>query len=227
MGIGIDLGAADLWVVGIDSQQIPRVTFAEHLRATDFKNLGEVLQGASTVAIDAPAGVSVGSHIGDHRLARKFQRARCSEVALRLAGISVPFASPMSYEPIPTWMATGFETWEIAKSVSKNVVETFPHAIFWRLAGRQLLRKQRAEGRLERRTVLAAHVELPPGIDFWPHDALDALACALLAREIEAGNADEVSCANDTTWSTHDGSTMWLPTSAASPTSSIDAEAPQ
>jgi predicted nuclease with RNAse H fold len=209
--VGIDLGATDLWVVGLDGQQLPQVVFAEHLRGETFVDLTELLRGSSTVAIDAPEDLSAGSHDGDERLARKFQRARCSEVALRRRGIAVPFATPMEGEPLPNWMATGFRAWRTAKAVVPTVVETYPHGIFWRLAGRQLTGKQRDEGRAARRAVLAPLVRLPPGIDFWPHDALDALACALLARIVQSGEAEEISCADDLSWGAHDGSSMWLP----------------
>jgi hypothetical protein len=213
--VGVDLGATDLWVVGLDGEQLPHVTFAEHLRGEMFTDLAVLFQGASTVAIDAPEGLSAGSHDGDQRLARKFQRARCSEVALRQHGIAVPFATPMEGEPLPAWMATGFRAWRTAKEVVPTVVETYPHGIFWRLAGRQLTGKQRDEGRAARRAVLAPLVRLPPGIDFWQHDALDALACALLAWSVQRGEADEISCADDLSWDAHDGSTMWLPRSIA------------
>jgi hypothetical protein len=209
--VGVDLGATDLWVVGLDGEELPHVAFAKHLRGEMFKDFGELLRGTSTVAIDAPEGLSAGSHYGDQRLARKFQRARCSEVALRQRGIAVPFATPMEGELLPAWMATGFRAWRAAKDVAPTVVETYPHGIFWRLAGRPLTGKQRDEGRAARRAVLASLVRLPPGIDFWPHDALDALACALLARSVALGEADEISCADDLSWGAHDGSSMWLP----------------
>lgn len=213
--VGVDLGAKDLWVVGLDAEENPHVAFAEHLRGELFTDFAELLRGTSTVAIDAPEGLSEGSHDGDQRLARKFQRARCSEVALRQNGIAVPFATPMEGEPLPAWMATGFRAWRAAKAVVPTVIETYPHGIFWRLAGRQLTGKQRDEGRAARRAVLAPLVQLPPGIDFWPHDALDALACALLARSVQRGEADEISCADDLSWGAHDGSSMWLPCRSA------------
>lgn len=209
--VGVDLGARDLWVVGLDDEPVPHVAFAEHLRGETIADLGELLQGASTVAIDAPEALSEGSHEGDARLARKFQRARCSEVALRQRGIAVPFATPRAGEALPPWMEMGFAVWETAKRTTPAVVETYPHGIFWRLAGRQLTRKQQDEGRAARRAVLAPLVQLPPGIDFWPHDALDALACALLAQSVRRGDAEKISCIDDVRWSVHDGSAMWLP----------------
>jgi predicted nuclease with RNAse H fold len=209
--VGVDLGASDLWVVGLDGEQLPHVVFAEHLRGEMYPEFAELICGAQAVAIDAPEALSEGSHDGDRRLARKFQRARCSEVALRQRGIAVPFATPMAGEPLPPWMGTGFVAWRTAKAAVATVVETYPHGIFWRLAGRQLTGKQRDEGRAARRAVLAPLVQFPPGIDFWPHDALDALACALLARSVQIGEADEISCANDVGWEVHDGSAMWLP----------------
>ncbi|HEY5274552.1 MAG TPA: DUF429 domain-containing protein [Acidimicrobiales bacterium] len=208
---GIDLGATDLWIVGLTEEATPDVAFAEHLHIDEFERLADILGHASTVAIDAPGGFSEGSHIGDERFARKFQRARCSEVALRRRGIAVPFATPMRTEPLPPWMNVGFETWRVAKTAAPTVVETFPHAIFWRLAGRELKHKYRADGRAARRAVLAPLVNLPAGVSFWPHDALDALACAVLAHRVLVGDAEEISCAGDLAWHAHDGSAMWLP----------------
>lgn len=209
--VGVDLGATDLWVVGLDDEQVPAVVFAEHLRGEMFRDFAELIERAQTVAIDAPEALSQASHDGDERLARKFQRARCSEVALRRRGIAVPFATPTEGEPLPSWMATGFLAWQTAKGTVPVVVETYPHGIFWRLAGRPLTGKQRDEGRAARRAVLSAHVQLPAGIDFWPHDALDALACAFLARALERGEAEKISCEEDRAWNIHDGSSMWLP----------------
>jgi hypothetical protein len=37
------------------------------------------------------------------------------------------------------------------------------------------------------------------------------LACALLARIVQSGEAEEISCADDLSWGAHDGSSMWLP----------------
>jgi Protein of unknown function (DUF429) len=209
--VGVDLGATDLWVVGLDEEQQPSVIFAEHLRGEMFGEFAELIRGSTTVAIDAPEALSQASHDGDRRLARKFQRARCSEVALRRVGIAVPFATPTEGEPLPSWMETGFVAWQTASVRVPTVVETYPHGIFWRLAGRQLTGKQRDAGRSARRAVLAPLVRLPPGIDFWPHDALDALACALLARSVQRGDAEKISCADDRAWSVHDGSALWLP----------------
>jgi predicted nuclease with RNAse H fold len=197
--------------VGLHGSESPNIEFAEHLRSQEHDELTRLLTGAAAVAIDAPAALSAGSHIGDTRLARKFQRARCSEVALRRIGIAVPYATPMIDDPIPSWMRTGFETWAVARAASRTIVETFPHAVFWQLAGRQLFHKQSFEGRAERRAVLAALVELPPGIAYWPHDALDALGCAIVAWQVERAEAQRVSCIDDDAWTTHDGSEMWLP----------------
>jgi len=208
--VGIDLGARDLWIVMLSGTTRPYVQLSEHLGSSDLEQLRMLLGGVATVAIDAPESLSAGSHIGDARLARKFQRARCSEVALRTRGIAVPFATPMPGETVPTWMLTGFATWQAARDAAPRVVETFPHGIFWQLAGRPLLHKQRPEGRAARREALARVIDLPVGVDYWPHDALDATACAFVAWQLDRGEAERISCVDDSEWTAHDGSEMWL-----------------
>jgi len=164
-----------------------------------------------------PGGLSEGCHLGDDRLAPKFRGARCSEVALRRAGIAVPFVTPQRVSEVPAWMTVGFSVWEIATEVSAGVVETYPHGIFWRLAGRQLFHKQRAEGRDARIATLRQHLELPADVERWGHDAIDALACAWLAWCVNRGGAVEISCTADLDWPLHDGSSLWLPIANADP----------
>ena len=211
---GIDLGASTIWVVGLEGERAARVTFAERISSEHLDEVALLVGTSTVIAIDAPEALSRGSHVGDLRLSRKFQRARCAEVALRRAGIAVPFATPLPGEALPAWMVVGFSTWEAASDSGNTVLETYPHGIFWRLAGRQLLHKQREEGRIARRQLLASHLDLPVGASFWPHDALDALACAVLAWQASKGSADRIDCGNDVEWRHHDGSAIWLPRSS-------------
>ena len=208
---GIDLGASAIWVARLSGTAEPENVDIEQLPATALGSLGEILAGTSTIAIDAPGGFSSGCHVGDDSLAPKFQRARCSEVALRRAGIAVPFVTPLASDATPAWMQVGFSTWKIATGLDASVVETYPHGIFWRLAGKQLFHKQRETGRELRRAILRECFDLPLGVERWGHDALDALACAWLAWCVTHGKAEEISCARDVEWPQHDGSSLWLP----------------
>jgi predicted nuclease with RNAse H fold len=217
---GIDLGASSIWVVRLSGAAYADVVAVERLPASALDRLGEIVSDASVVAIDAPGGFSSGCHLGDSSLAAKFQSARCSEVALRKAGIAVPFVTPLANHDPPSWMQVGFSAWEIANATAASVVETYPHGIFWRLAGRQLFHKQRETGRQLRRAVLRECLDLPVGVELWGHDALDALACAWLAWCVGHGGAEQISCAGDTDWPRHDDSSIWLPAMrTATPTS--------
>jgi predicted nuclease with RNAse H fold len=208
---GIDLGASAIWVVRIEGRGRPYVTVVERLPAAALARVEELVSASACVAIDAPEGLSAGSHLGDQRIAAKFRSARCSEVALRRAGIAVPFVTPLATEDVPPWMAVGFSVWEIARGESRNVVETYPHGIFWRLARHQLFHKQREVGRAARRAVLEEHIDLPVGVELWGHDALDAVACAWLAWSVAHNFANRIDCAEDLEWPQHDGSSIWLP----------------
>ena len=212
---GIDLGATAIWIAVIEGNDRARVTALEQIPATELNEVEVLISSSGLVAIDAPGGLSIGSHVGDHRIAAKFRSARCSEVALRRAGIAVPFVTPLATEQIPLWMSVGFSVWEVAMRSSPSVVETYPHGIFWRLAGHQLLHKQRESGRAARREVLEKHIDMPIGVKLWGHDALDAVACAWLARCVARGVAAEISCATDLDWPRHDGSSIWLPATGA------------
>lgn len=209
--IGVDVGATSLWFAALSGSEAPEITAIGRVGTDAVDEVAHALSGAAVVAIDAPEEPSANAHLGDSRYAPKFQRARCSEVALRHQGIAVPFVTPGPAQAAPTWMEAGFTLWKSANQHAGRVLETYPHGIFWRLAGRPLQHKQREEGRAARREALAQRIQLPLGANLWPHDALDALACALVAWLAGRDAAERISCEGDLEWTVHDGSAIWLP----------------
>ena len=209
--VGVDVGARASWFASVTGHDVPELTAIERVDSDAMGGLAHDLLGAAIVAIDAPEARSAQAHLGDARFAPKFQRGRCSEVALRRSGIAVPFITPGADEPLPEWMASGFSIWERAQLHAGRVLETWPHAVFWRLASRPLLHKQSEQGRAERRAVLEQRMLMPIGSNLWPHDALDALACALVAWLAGHDAAERIGCEDDDGWHSHDGSAMWLP----------------
>jgi predicted nuclease with RNAse H fold len=208
---GIDVSAEAVFVAGLDLASPPSVVLGAIVHPFDAGTLARLLRGAAAVAIDAPAGLSSRPHLGDRRLPPKFQRARCGEVALRGAGHSVPWVSPAEGDTLPSWMARGFDVWSVACGLGVPVVETFPHAVFATLAGSVLLHKQRPGGALARAGALAPLLATPAWLALWSHDGLDALAAAVVARQVAFRTARRVGCSPDDRWATHDGSAIWLP----------------
>ena len=158
-------------------------------------------RGAVRVAVDAPGGLSAGSHAGDLTVAPKFRGGRCSEVPVR--GVpAVPWVTPQCLDRAPGWMRTGFEVWESLSGDGFEVVETFPAAGFHRLnGGRWPPRKSAPAGRAERLRLLGEVLGLPADAGSWGHDALDAVMCALVAAR---------GCPAPHSCSQPDGSVMWL-----------------
>lgn len=212
---GIDVAAEALHVVALDLGSPPSVVLSELIHPVEGERLANLLRAGSVVAIDAPAARSDSPHDGDRRLPPKFRRARCGEVALRNAGHAVPFVSPSRDDPVPPWMATGLLVWDVATSLGLEAVETFPHAVFNTFAGSRLLHKQRPAGVLARAGVLSPLLRVPAWLTMWSHDGLDALAAAVVARQVHDGTARRVDCSDDSDWPVHDDSAIWLPTPAA------------
>jgi hypothetical protein len=133
-------------------------------------------------------------------------------VALVRAGIAVPYVTPPADSP-PTapWMQTGFNIWNRLLAADVLPLETYPHGVYWRLAGRPLLHKQLPSGALDRLATIRRAIDVPAGIEMWSHDGLDALAAALVAWHAARGSAVRIDCSADSEWSTHDGSAIWLP----------------
>jgi predicted nuclease with RNAse H fold len=216
---GIDVGAASVHLVGLDLEAPPSVVLSELIHPFDRAALTNLLRAAAVVAIDAPAERSSLPHLGDSRLAAKFRRARCGEVALLGAGHAVPWVSPAGDELLPGWMATGFEIWSVAEELGIESIETFPHAVFARLANTVLRHKRKPEGVAARAQVLAPLLRTPAWLPMWSHDGLDALAAALVAWHAFHGTARRIDCSADDGWPTHDGSAIWLPPAAGEPAS--------
>ena len=210
--VGIDVGADAAWLVALDSgSDRPRVVDALLSHPIDLVRIETFCQ-ASAVAIDAPGGLSIQPHLLDARIARKFRPGRCSEVALSLAGISVQFVTPaLGDAAIASWMRSGFSIWRTLEDSGLRPVETYPHGVFWRLAGRPLFHKQRPAGATARLEAIGPHVELTNDVEMWSHDGLDALAAALVAWLVVTGDAERIDCGGDDVWPVHDGSAMFLP----------------
>jgi predicted nuclease with RNAse H fold len=210
--VGIDVGATTAWLVAVNlATPRPQVTGALLVHPIDCDAIAAFC-GDAAVAIDAPGGFSVRAHQDDARLAPKFRTARCGEVALARAGIAVPFVTPAADSPrVAPWMQTGFGIWDRLREQGLNPLETYPHGVYWRLAGRPLVHKQLPSGALHRLLTIAREVDAPPGIEMWCHDGLDALAAALVAWHAVRREAVPISCSSDNAWPTHDGSAIWLP----------------
>jgi hypothetical protein len=104
-------------------------------------------------------------------------------------------------------MRVGFAVWAALHASGHDPVEVYPAGAFLVLAGSRLPRKTTAAGRRARRDVLAAHANLPAAVSTWPHDAFDALAAAVTARDRATGTGRR--CGHDARGC--DGSAIWLP----------------
>jgi predicted nuclease with RNAse H fold len=199
---GIDLGAKRIHVVSVDPDLNLGPTFV--IDATDLSELETVLRGATVVAIDAPAALSMAPHADDETLSAKFRTARCAEIALgRERGIWVPWVTPTAEQILPGWMAKGFEVFELAQRLCPDVIEVYPHAGFRTLAGSRLPSKQSAAG-LRARVDLLRDAGLDvPALEMWSHDSLDAAVAALIAYRKSQGSAASVGCG-------HDDSSIWF-----------------
>lgn len=200
---GIDLGTKRVHVVSVDDQLNLGAVFV--FDASQLDDLKGFLEGASVIAIDAPATLSTAPHLDDLTLPPKFRTARCAEIALaREHGIWVPWVTPTREQPLPGWMAKGFEVFELAKKVCPDVIEVYPHAGFRALAAGTLPSKQTAEGlRMRSMLLQSAGMEIH-GLELWSHDSLDAAVAALTAHRKSQGTASAVGCG-------HDDSEIWIP----------------
>jgi len=206
--VGIDLGATAIYAVKLDGADgLPVVVDARVFLPDDLDILAQFCDGATAVAIDAPAALSANPHGDDENLPPKFRPARCCEVAsLRAAGVPpVPWITPLVGAEVPGWMQTGFRVWEALRGHAP--MEVYPYACFYRLnGGKRPVSKQKAEGRLHRIDLLRAHLELPVGANVWSHDGLDAAVAALVAHQGREGAAQVPhECVN------FDGSELWVP----------------
>jgi hypothetical protein len=205
------VGAGRLHAVRLRSSGWGRLVYVDRLRlGSDLAPLLAFCEGTARIAIDAPSGFSAGAHLYDQTVAPKFRGGRCSEIPV--PGVpAVPWITPCAGEPVPAWMAFGFEVWRTLQPAfgpsgplgSSGLVETFPAACFHQLnGGRWPPRKTLFGGRAARVGLLAsAGLSLPAPPGSWSHDDLDAAAAALVAA---VGRPLPHECPAP------DGSSLWL-----------------
>jgi predicted nuclease with RNAse H fold len=200
---GIDIGADQLHCVAMNDEYV--VAKTEIFTASEMSQLGDWLQEASAVAVDAPAQLSTAPHEGDLTLSPKFRSARCAEIALgRDFGSWVPWVTPTE-APDGGWIATGLAVFQALRTRGIGVVEFFPWAGYRELVRpARLPKKQTVEGVRVRVEALRAAGITERDLGMWSHDGLDALLGALIARDYMAGNARRAACG-------HDESAIWLP----------------
>ncbi|MGZ4734747.1 MAG: DUF429 domain-containing protein [Acidimicrobiia bacterium] len=210
LSVGIDLGASAIHVVGLRSPDggRPQVAVARTFDATDRDGVVALTRTARDIAIDAPAQLSTAPHRADESISPKFRTARCGEIALgQQAGIWVPWVTPHDAAKVAGWMQVGFGLWAALRAAGHDPIEVYPAGVFRVLAGTTPPRKTTRAGLQARVHLLGEHVELPPAIEMWSHDGIDALGAALTAFQKGRGIAREVrhdgaAC---------DGSAIWLP----------------
>ena len=210
VSVGIDLGASTIHVVALErsADPLPRVAAARTFDAVDLDAVVTLVTGARDIAIDAPAQLSTAPHAGDASISPKFRVARCGEIALgRDAGIWVPWVTPSDAAKVAGWMQVGFNLWAALRDAGHVPIEVYPAGVFRVLAGRVPARKTTRVGARDRMELLARHVELPPTIEMWSHDGIDALGAALTAHQKGDGTARAIG--HDA--ATCDGSAIWLP----------------
>ena len=104
-------------------------------------------------------------------------------------------------------MQVGFDLWQALRDDGHEPMEVYPAGVFRVLAGHVPPRKTTRAGALARIALLAPFIELPPTIEMWSHDGIDALGAALTAAQRSDGTAREIG--HDE--SMCDGSSIWLP----------------
>jgi Protein of unknown function (DUF429) len=208
--VGIDLGAAAIHVVVLESTEgaPPHVRGARTFAASDLDAVATLAAGARDIGVDAPTEPSLAVHRGDATISPKFRVARCGEIALGTdARIWVPWVTPSDPAKVPGWMQVGFDLWAALRDAGHEPVEVYPAGVFRALGDRVPPRKTTRAGAHARLALLTGHVELPPHVEMWSHDGIDALGAALVAHQKGAGTArafghGDRSC---------DGSAIWLP----------------
>lgn len=207
--LGIDLGAKTVHVAVLGGDRArPTVVAAHTVDATDLVGVVAVARGVDEIAVDAPAALSEAVHRDDLDISRKFRVARCGEIGLgQQARIWVPWVTPSDPDAVAPWMLVGFDVWSALRAVGHTPIEVYPAGVFRVLAGRVPPRKTTRDGLRARIDLLDRYVELPPGIERWSHDGIDALAAALTAHQ-KATGAARAMCHSAPGC---DGSAIWLP----------------
>ncbi|HVF32968.1 MAG TPA: DUF429 domain-containing protein [Acidimicrobiales bacterium] len=203
-GVGVDVGASLLHLVALRDGRVVGADVLPAANAPAIVDWVRAIGDDVRVAIDAPAGLSDGGHVGDVTLAPKFRAARCGEIALgREGGVWVPWVSPpREAAEVPGWISVGLAIFEALRASGFEAVETYPHAVFRALAGGQRVPAKSTPAGIARRAELlrASGIE-EPALPLWGHDGLDACAAALVAA---SPSPRVFTCG-------HDGSSIWLP----------------
>jgi predicted nuclease with RNAse H fold len=201
--VGIDPGASAIHCVVMDEAR--RIVEGRVLPADSPTQLPDIVAGATAIAIDAPAALSIAPHADDPAVSRKFSTARCCEIALgRQYRLWVPWVTPVAGAAVPGWMQVGFQVYAELAASGHTPIEVYPHAGFQLLASSRLPKKTTLGGIQERVARLEAHGITAPWMGLWSHDALDATLAALLALRATENTAVAVGCG-------HDNSAIWIP----------------
>jgi predicted nuclease with RNAse H fold len=206
LAVGVDVGADRLHVVVIDHDGLLVDTAVfDPADQSGVASRFRSLPAGSVVAIDGPPGPSASPFANDPTVSPKFRLARGCEVELgRQRGIWVSFAT--GTESLVGWMAEAARIHRLSESLGLVALETYPHAVFRTLLGRRPAKKTTGQGISERVNLLRGVGLHEPALAMWSHDALDASAAAIVARDHLRGTAVPITCHLDST-------TIWLPAS--------------
>ncbi len=207
-GIGIDVGANRLHVVGLDRDLVVVVAEVMDPDADALDRLLASLPPATPVAIDGPGGPSAAPYADDTTLAPKFRHARGCEVELgRQRRIWVPFATPThSLDP---WMSVAANVHDRSEALGHVPLEVYPHSVFVTLLGHRPPKKSTPGGVVARVDALRSVGLSDRTLPMWSHDSLDAAAAAVVAAQHRAGTAVAIRCDLD-------GTAIWLPSGPVS-----------
>ena len=197
--VGVDLAAGAVHVVVVEDGRI-----VDGAVVDDPSAVVALCAGADRIGIDAPAAPSLGVHAGDASALPKLRTGRCGELAAaEQLGVWVAFVTGAS-GACPAWMETGFAVWAALRDAGHEPIEVYPAGSVWLHERRWPPRKTTPAGLAARRALLARHLELPPFVELWSHDSIDAAIAAAVAaqgeRAVRAGH-DDPAC---------DGSAIWF-----------------
>ncbi len=204
MAVGVDVGADRLHLVCLGpGYEISGTAVLDPGDRAAVSAWFALLPPHCVVAIDGPPAPSAAPFADDTTVSRKFRHARGCEVELGLRrGIWVSFAT--GPEPLTGWTAEAALVHELTRSLGHRALETYPHAIYRTLLGRRPAKKTTGIGTMDRVGALQSVGVDHETLAMWSHDALDAAAAAVVARQHLEGVAEAVTCAIDST-------AIWLP----------------
>lgn len=210
VAIGVDVGAEKLHLVSLDAQS--RIVAMDTVPSGSLLGFDAYLAHLGkngVVAIDGPAGPSVGAYAFDAHVSNKFRLARGCEVELgRQRKIWVSFAT--GPDPLSGWMAVAESVHQRTENAGFRALETYPYAIFTTLLGSRPPKKTSAAGAQERVRLLHASGIRGPNLATRSHDELDAAAAALVALHAYHGTAEAITSPLDHT-------SIWLPPAGSPP----------